>query len=77
VEWLILLRSCEGEILGWIGAIVLSKELEMSSVGQLQAETIGRPGLLDLWILGKKQIHEVLGVVIMRLVAVAGHMIRN
>ena len=25
----------------------------MSSVGQLQAETIGRPGLLGLWILGK------------------------
>ena len=24
----------------------------MSSVGKLQAETIGRPGLLGLWILG-------------------------
>ena len=37
-----------------IGAIILSKQLEISSVGQLQAETIGRPGLLGLWILGKK-----------------------
>ena len=26
----------------------------MSSVGQLQAETIGQPGLLGLLILGKK-----------------------
>ena len=45
----------------------------MSSVGQLKAETIGRPGLLGLLILGKKEIHEVLGVVMMRLVAVAGN----
>ena len=37
-----------------IGAIFLAKQLEMSSVGQLQAETIGQPGLLGLWILGKK-----------------------
>ena len=31
----------------------------MSSVAQLQAETIGRPRLLGLWILGKKYIHEL------------------
>ena len=34
------------------GAIFLSRKLEMSSVGQLQAEMIGRPGLLGLWIFG-------------------------
>ena len=28
-----------------IGAIILSKKLEISSVGQLHVETIGRPGL--------------------------------
>ena len=27
--------------------------MEMSSVGQLQAEMIGRPGLLGLWIIHK------------------------
>jgi len=31
-----------------IGTIILSKKLEMSSAGQLQAETIGLPGLLGL-----------------------------
>ena len=34
-----------------IGAIILSKQLEMSSARQLQAETMGRPRLLGLWIL--------------------------
>ena len=29
----------------------LSGKLEINSVGQLQAETMGRPGLLALWIL--------------------------
>ena len=29
-----------------MGAIILSQKLEISSVGQLQAETMGRPGLL-------------------------------
>ena len=28
--------------------------VQISSVGQLQAETMGRPGLLGLWILVKK-----------------------
>ena len=42
-------------------------------MGQLQAETMGRPGLLGSWILGKKEIHEVLGVVMMRFLAVAGN----
>ena len=37
-----------------IGAIILSKQLEMSSVRKLRAETMGGPGLLSLWILGKK-----------------------
>ena len=36
------------------GATILSNKKEMSSVGQLQAGTIGRPGLLGLWILSKK-----------------------
>ena len=36
------------------GTIILSKQLEISSVGQLQAETMGRPGLFGLWILGLK-----------------------
>lgn len=45
-----------------MGAIIRSKQLEMSSVGQLQAETTGRPGLSGLWILGLKLIHNVLGV---------------
>ena len=31
-----------------IGAMILSKLLEMSLVGQLQAEMIGQPGLLSL-----------------------------
>ena len=30
-----------------IGAIILSNWLEMSSVGQLQAETIGSPGSME------------------------------
>ena len=34
-----------------IGAIILSKQLEMCSARQLQAETMGRPRLLGLWIL--------------------------
>ena len=33
---------------------ILSKQLEISSVGKLHEETIGRPGLLGLWILGLK-----------------------
>ena len=37
-----------------IDVIILSEKLEMSSVGQLQAETKGRPGLFSLWIFGKK-----------------------
>ena len=36
-----------------IEAIILFKWLETSSVGQLQAETMGRH-VLGLWILGKK-----------------------
>ena len=35
----------------------------MSSVGQLQAETIGLQRLSGLWILGKNYITGVLGVV--------------
>ena len=31
-----------------MGVMTLSKQLEISSVGQLHAETIGRPGLLGL-----------------------------
>ena len=34
---------------------------------------MGRPGLLGLRILGKKSIHEVLGVVMVRFLAVAGN----
>ena len=40
---------------------------------QLQAEKIGRPGFLGLWILGKKQIHKVLGVVMARFLEMAGN----
>ena len=36
------------------GATIVSNKIEMSSVGQLQVGTIGRPGLLGLWILSKK-----------------------
>ena len=43
----------------------------MSSVWQLQAETIGLPGLSNLWILGKKSMTGVLGVVVNRLEAEA------
>ena len=43
----VLSLMCDGKDLT-IGVIILSKYLEMRSVGQLQAETIGRPGLLDL-----------------------------
>ena len=42
----------------------------MSSVGQLQAEMIGRPGLLGLWIFGLRLNVDVLGVVTKRLRAV-------
>ena len=35
-------------------------------MGQLQTDTMGRPGLLGLWILGKKKIYKVLGVVMVR-----------
>ena len=45
----------------------------MSSVGQLQAETIGRPGLFGLSILGLKLMREVLGVVTIRFLAVTGN----
>ena len=41
-------------------------------MGQLQAEAMGRSGLLGLWILGKEEIHEVLAVVMMRFLAVTG-----
>ena len=37
-----------------IGDIILFKWLEISLVGQLQAEKMSRPELLGLWILGKK-----------------------
>ena len=40
-------------------------------MGQLQAEKIGRPGLLGLWILGKKLIREVLGVMMARFLEMA------
>ena len=43
------------------------KNLHISSVGQLQAETIGLPGLLGLSILGKRYITSVLGVLTIRL----------
>ena len=29
--------------------------MQLCSVGQLHADTIGRPGLLNLWILGNKK----------------------
>ena len=44
----------------------------MSSVGQLQAEMIGRPGLIGLWIFGLRKNVDVLGVVTKRLRAVEG-----
>ena len=37
-----------------MGVMTLSRQLEISSVGQLHAETIGRPGLLAFGILGLK-----------------------
>ena len=49
--------------------------VEIGSMGQLQAETMSRPGLLGLWILGKKSIHQVLGVMMMRFFAVAGNIL--
>ena len=36
------------------GATIVSNKIKMSSIGQLQVGTIGRPGLLGLWILSKK-----------------------
>ena len=44
----------------------------MSSVGQLQAEIIGLPGLLGLWIFGLRYNVDVLGVVTKRLRAIEG-----
>ena len=37
-----------------IGEKTLSKKSEICSVGQEQAETIGLPGELILWILGRR-----------------------
>ena len=34
---------------------------------------MGRPGLLGLWILGKKKIREVVGVVMVRFFAATGN----
>ncbi len=44
----------------------------MSSVGQPQADTMGLPGLLGLWILGRKYMTGVRGVMKMRFLAVSG-----
>ena len=52
--------------------MTLTRKLDISSVGQLQAETIGLPWLSGLWIFGKKYITGVLGVVVNRLEAEAG-----
>ena len=46
--------------------------MDMSFVGHLKAETIGLPGLSGLWILGKKYMTGILGVVVNRLEAEAG-----
>ena len=42
----------------------------MSSVGQPQADTMGLSGLLGLWILGRKYMTGVRGVMEMRFLAV-------
>ena len=44
----------------------------MFSVGQLQADTIGRPGLLGFCIFGKRQKRDVCGVVTTRFLAKGG-----
>ena len=41
-------------------------------MGQQQAGTIGLPGLLGLWILGRKYMTGVRGVVVMKFLAVSG-----
>ena len=46
--WLLSL-ICEGSDLT-MGVITLSRQLDISSVGQLYAETIGRPGFLACWL---------------------------
>ena len=51
VCWLSLMY--DDEVL-MIGDIILFKWLEISLVGQLQAEKMSRLELLGLWILGKK-----------------------
>ena len=48
-----------------------SRKLEMSSVGQPQADTMGLPGLLGLWILGRKYMTGVRGVMEMCFLAVS------
>ena len=37
--------------MGWK---IRSRYMEICSVGQEQAETMGRPGVLGLWILGRR-----------------------
>ena len=44
----------------------------MFSVGQLQADTIGRPGLLGLCIFGRRWKRDVRGVVTTRFLAEGG-----
>ena len=54
------------------GAVILSRNTAIFPVKQLQAETIGRPGLPGLWILGRRQKLDVRGVVTTKLVADGG-----